>query len=229
MIEKNDSAVALTRLQAFLAEKQYPLNSRLPPERSLCAQLGVNRTALRKALAALEAEGQIWRHVGRGTFVGTKPVEDANDVSSISRRTNPTEVMEARLLIEPELARLAALNATPADIAEMMHCIRKTKGAPDWRIYEAWDTKLHRAIAQATHNALLLALFDTLNMVRRATVWGRLRIARPNPDPSHHSFAEHDALIDAIANRDMDLAASRMRRHLETVRRKLLNPFDNGG
>src|SRR3546814_1815761 len=59
-------------------------------------------------------------------------------------------------------------------------------------------------------------------MVRRATVWGRLRTAKPTPDPGHHSFVEHDALVAAIANRDMDLAAACMRRHLEMVRRKLL-------
>lgn len=226
---QSDGQEALAQLQAFLAAKEYPLNTRLPPERSLCAELGVNRTALRKALAVLEAEGQIWRHVGRGTFIGTRPLDNINDVGFISRRTNPAEVMEARLLIEPELARLAALSATSADIAEMEHCIRKSKAASEWRIYEAWDNKLHRAIAQATRNNLLLALFDTLNMVRRATVWGRLRTAKPTPDPGHHSFAEHDALVAAIANRDMDLAAACMRRHLEMVRRKLLGSAENGG
>src|SRR3546814_6975538 len=87
---------------------------------------------------------------------------------------------------------------TSADIAEMQHCIRKTMAASEWRVYEAWDNKLHRAIAQATRNNLLLALFDTLNMVRRATVWGRLRTAKPTPDPGHHSFAEHDAMIAEI-------------------------------
>ena len=228
--ERSDDADgALSRLQGLLADRQYPLNGRLPPERSLCRELGVNRGALRKALAVLEAEGQIWRHVGRGTFVGTRPAETVGDVSRIGSRTNPADVMEARLLIEPELARLAARNATSTDVDEMRHCIRKTKSARDWRVYEAWDTKLHRAVAAATHNALLLSLFDTLNIVRRATVWGRLRVAKPTPDPSHHSFAEHDALFAAIAERDLDLAAACMRRHLETVRRNLLEPRGNGG
>ena len=63
---------ALTGLRQYLTEQEFSLNSRLPAERDLSTALGVSRTDLRKALAVLEAEGQIWRHVGRGTFVGTR-------------------------------------------------------------------------------------------------------------------------------------------------------------
>ncbi|MGH6913686.1 MAG: FadR/GntR family transcriptional regulator, partial [Geminicoccales bacterium] len=210
------------QLKAHLAERQYPLNQRLPPERSLCGRLGISRSSLRKALAVLEADGQIWRHVGRGTFVGSRPVGNLEGIPSITNRTNPAEVMDARLLMEPELARLAALHARASDIDEMAHCIRQTKAAGEWRIYELWDNRLHRAIAQATGNALLLSLFDALNAVRRAVVWGRLRPYRLTPDLSHHSFAEHDAIFDAIVERDLELAASRMREHLQSVRRNLL-------
>jgi DNA-binding FadR family transcriptional regulator len=212
------------QLKAHLAEQQYPLNQRLPPERSLCGRLGISRSSLRKALAVLEADGQIWRHVGRGTFVGSRPVGNLGGIPSITNRTNPAEVMDARLMMEPELARLAALHARASDIDEMAHCIRQTKGAGEWRIYELWDNRLHRAIAQATGNALLLSLFDALNVVRRAVVWGRLRPYRLTPDLSHHSFAEHDAIFDAIVQRDLELAASRMRDHLQSVRRNLLEP-----
>jgi DNA-binding FadR family transcriptional regulator len=211
------------QLKAHLAEQQYPLNQRLPPERSLCGRLGVSRSSLRKALAVLEEDGQIWRHVGRGTFVGSRPVGDLEG-TSITSRTNPAEVMDARLVMEPELARLAALHARPSDIDEMAHCIRQTKAAGEWRVYELWDNRLHRAIAQATGNALLLSLFDGLNAVRRAVVWGRLRPYRLTPDLSHHSFAEHDAILEAIVERDLELAASRMRDHLQSVRRNLLEP-----
>lgn len=212
------------QLKAHLAEQQYPLNQRLPPERSLCGRLGISRSSLRKALAVLEADGQIWRHVGRGTFVGSRPVGNLGGIPSITNRTNPAEVMDARLMMEPELARLAALHARASDIDEMAHCIRQTKAAGEWRIYELWDNRLHRAIAQATGNALLLSLFDALNVVRRAVVWGRLRPYRLTPDLSHHSFAEHDAIFDAIVQRDLELAASRMRDHLQSVRRNLLEP-----
>ena len=204
------------------------LNSRLPSERKICRDLGVNRTTLRKALDELEADGQIWRHVGRGTYIGSRPVENTNDVSFVASRTNPADVVQARQIIEPELARLAAINATSADIGEMEQCIRKAKTAQDWRLYEAWDNNFHRAIAAAAHNKLLLTLFDTLNTVRRAVVWGRRRTTGLGPDPNHHSFAEHDAIFAAITDRDMNLAATRMRTHLGTVGRNLLGSMDAG-
>lgn len=219
---------ALGKLKAHLEENQYPLNSRMPSERDLCRELGVKRTALRKALDELEANGQIWRHVGRGTFIGSRPVENTNDVSFIASRTNPADVMQTRLIIEPELARLAALHATSADIRVMEQCIRKTKAAREWRLYEAWDNNFHRAIAAAARNKLLLTLFDTLNTVRRAVVWGRRRTTRLGPDFKHHSFSEHDVIIAAIAERDMDLAAKRMRQHLSTVDKNLLGSMDSG-
>jgi DNA-binding FadR family transcriptional regulator len=212
------------RLKAHLAEQQSPLNHRLPPERTLSVQLGASRSSLRKALAVLEAEGQIWRHVGRGTFVGARPAGRLEQLLSIDDGTNPAEVMEARLLIEPELARLAALNARPGDVDEMAHCIRQTQAAREWRVYELWDHNFHRAIAAATGNALLVSLFDALNAVRRAVVWGRLRSYRLTPDLDHHSFAEHDLIFGAIVDRDLEEASRRMREHLLSVRRNLLEP-----
>lgn len=221
-IHKIEEEGALTQLRAYLAQAELMEDARLPPERQLCQALGISRAELRKALAQLEAEGQLWRHVGKGTFVGSRPIDTFADLAAITKRTNPAEVMRTRLLIEPVVARLAALSATSEQIAEMRLCLRKSRAAPSWRQYENWDNRLHRVIAESTQNTLLLALLDTLNAVRRAVAWGRLRHNKVKPDPDHHSFAEHDALVDAIEDRDMDRAAKAMRRHLETVERNLL-------
>ena len=96
-------------------------------------------------------------------------------------------------------------------------------------MYEAWDNNFHRAIAAAGRNKLLLTLFDTLNTVRRAVVWGRWRTTSLGPDLKHHSFAEHDAILAAIVDRDTDLAAKRMRQHLSTVGKNLLELHGFGG
>jgi DNA-binding FadR family transcriptional regulator len=215
---------ALARLRAYLAQIEMPLDSRLPPERTLASALGVTRAELRKALAVLESENQLWRHVGKGTFIGSRPIETLADVAAITRRTNPAEVMRTRLVLEPEVARMAALNATSAHIAEMRTCMQRTRAAQSWRQYEAWDNRLHRVIAESTQNSLLLALLDTLNAVRRAVVWGRLRVDKVKPAPNHHSFDDHEAIVAAIEDRDLDRAASAMRAHLENVERNLLRP-----
>mgnify|MGYP002403685313 CR=1 FL=1 len=210
----------LARLRAFLGN--VPLDGRLPPERELAVTLGVSRAELRKALAQLESEGVLWRHVGKGTFLGSRPIDTVADVAAMTRRTNPAEVMQARLVLEPEIARLAALHATPADIAGMRTCIARTRQAETWRQYELWDNRLHRTIGEAAQNSLLLGLLDTLNAVRRAVTWGRMRRDPVRPAPKHHSFEEHDALVDAIAERDAARAASVMRSHLRSVERNLL-------
>ncbi|QFR34864.1 FadR/GntR family transcriptional regulator [Ancylobacter sp. TS-1] len=213
----------VTQLRGYLAQIDLPDDGRLPPERELSAALGVSRAELRKALDVLEAEGQLWRHVGKGTFMGSRPLDTFADIAALARRSNPAEVMRARIVMEPEIARAAAFTATPADIAEMRMCLARSRQAETWRQYEAWDTRLHRTIAEASQNTLLLGLFDTLNAVRRAVTWGRLRTEPLKPLPDHHSFAEHEAIVDAIEHRDIAGAAAAMRSHLQTVERKLLD------
>lgn len=213
----------------FLTQSNLLESGRLPPERELATALGITRAELRKALAKLEAEGQLWRHVGKGTFVGTRPLDKLADVAGMARRTNPGEVLRARLAIEPEIARLAALNATPAHLAEMHAWMRKSRQAQTWRQYENCDNRLHRVIGEATQNTLLLGLLDTLSAVRQGVNWGRMRVSPLKPSPDHHSFAEHAAIVEAIEDRDLSRAAQAMRTHLQSVERNLLDRVANGG
>jgi DNA-binding GntR family transcriptional regulator len=140
------------RLRRYIADSGFDHNARLPPERVLCSTLGVSRGELRKALAELESDSLIWRQVGRGTFVGARPVHNLNDVEYLEKLARPIKVIEARLAIEPELARLSAIHGAKADFDEIRACSRKCQEARDWRSYEAWDNNFHLAIAKATHN-----------------------------------------------------------------------------
>lgn len=213
---------ALTQLKAFLAQRDVGSDPRLPPERELCELLGVSRGELRKALAIMEADGQLWRHVGKGTFVGARPQEEPADLAVIAARSNPAEVMRTRLLFEPEIAREAALNAASDEIEEMRRVLKRSRAAETWRQYESLDNRLHRLIAEASHNNVLLALFDALNTVRRTVVWGRLRPRADRPPSDHHSFPEHERVVQAIAERDLEGAAKAMRHHLRSVERHLM-------
>lgn len=221
--EREETESALIQLRAYLAQSDLKPNTRLPPERELCETLGVTRGELRRALAVLEEQGELWRHVGKGTFVGARPVADFQFVAGIAAQTNPAEVMRARLAIEPEIAREAALHAKAADVETLWNCATGARNAETWRQYENWDNRLHRAVAQATHNALFLGVLDTLAAVRRTVVWARLREERAGPPADHHSFAEHEAIIRAIEQRDMNAAAEQMRQHLHHVQVLLLS------
>jgi DNA-binding FadR family transcriptional regulator len=209
------------RIKRFIADQGLGHNQRLPPERRFCEQLGVSRVELRKALACMETDGLIWRHVGRGTFIGSRPVRNLDDLDFLRQLANPAQMMDARLAIEPELARLAALHATKSDVDEIRACNQHCRDAEEWRSYEAWDNKFHHAIAKATHNKVLLYLFDTFNVVRRSVVWEQARSTK-RPTSDHFSFDQHDAIHAAIVARDAIEATARMREHLHSVAERIL-------
>jgi DNA-binding FadR family transcriptional regulator len=169
----------------------------------------------------LEREGQLWRHVGKGTFVGPRPPQLV-DISDLAQRSNPVQVMKARIALEPELARLAAVNATAAEIGALSDLNASCRAAATWREYEAYDARFHHEIAEAAHNPVLLALFETLNAVRRAVTWGRPRPSHSSPPADHHSFDDHARIADAIAHREPAAAAEATRRHLQNVEDRLV-------
>lgn len=225
--EEDGMHAALVQLQAYLAQPHLTETSRLPTERELVGMLGVSRGDLRKALAILEEQGQIWRRVGKGTFVGSGPVHETIAIADISTRTTPSEVMRTRLILEPQIAREAALHATQDDVRVMRQSIALSRGAETWRQYENFDNLLHRQIAEASNNVVIISLFDSLNAIRRTVVWGRLREEEVRAPKDHHSFAEHEQIVDAIAQRDLDGAAARMRAHLQSVANRLV-PLHEG-
>lgn len=204
------------KLRDMFNSSGYRHNDRVPPERELCAILGATRHQLRRALAELEAQGRIWRHVGRGTFVGSRPVLNLTDVTYLRDQIKPAQVVAVRFSIEPELCRLAARHASKSDREQLKLCAERCRSAEDWRTYEAWDNNLHHAIARATRNQLFQYFFETLNSVRRSIVWGQPRATR-KPGHDYSSFAEHDVIVSAIAAGDDALAARMMIVHLKSV------------
>ena len=218
----NSANGALTQLRAWLAQDEIAKGGRLPAERELCTRLGVSRGNLRKALLVLEEEGSLWRQVGKGTFVGLKPADEVTSLSAVAARSSLGDAMRARLSFETMLASEAAINATPTELDHLRLCIDASRAARTWREYETCDNRLHRTIAQAAGNELLLAMFDHMNAVRRAVAWSRARPERDQPPAAHHSFVEHDEIVAAIACRDAAAARSSMQRHLNSVLRALV-------
>lgn len=222
-VNKEISKGALVQLRAYIAQGEFALNDRLPPERALCEELGIARSELRKAFAVLESEGSIWRHVGRGTFVGDGRGQagDFQPIAGIAKRTTPQEVMYARLVLEPLLAREAALSATAEHVDQLHEICRKARQAGSWRQYETLDNRFHSLITEATQNTPLIAMYDQLNALRRTIVWGRLRRRHNHPPKDHHSFGEHEAILSAIEQRDTDAALATMKEHLKSVSNSL--------
>ncbi|MFT6105002.1 MAG: DNA-binding FadR family transcriptional regulator [Paracoccaceae bacterium] len=217
---KDSSAknATLVQLRAFLAQSHFRPNDRLPAERLLCEELGVTRAELRKAFAVLEAEGVIWRHVGRGTFMGSGTTgPNMQSIADLARHIPPFEMMRARRLMEPTLAAEAAMHSSSEQMEQLTRICNGARAAKTWREYETLDNQFHRMIAEATQNRPLLAIFDHLNALRRTVAWGRLRQDDALPPRDHHSFAEHERILVAISERNSPAARDAMQQHLHSV------------
>jgi DNA-binding FadR family transcriptional regulator len=182
----------------------------------------MSRTALRKALDALEREGTIWRHVGKGTFLAASGGADGpGGLAGLCRQLTPVRMMRARLCIEPAIAREAAINASGEAITRIKLSKERAASASSWSDYETHDDLFHRSVAEASDNILLLALFDQLNQARRAVAWASVVRESARPPTKHSSFAEHDRIAAAIDAHDPTAAHDAMRRHIGSVSARL--------
>ncbi len=212
-------------LASWLEQSGTSAGERLPSERQLSETLGISRGELRKAMTALEAEGRVERHVGRGTFIkdpGTGGFDDATLLGRLAHVTSPHDAMMARLSLEPEIAGLAAIHASQRHLNEARALADAMRAAKNWAEYEDLDARMHELIAVASGNPLLVELHRIVNAVRLSVVWSVLEIPQGGPPSDYHSFAEHDEIISALEKRDRNAARLAMRNHLKSVRSHLL-------
>jgi DNA-binding FadR family transcriptional regulator len=221
--------------------------SRLPTERRLAADLGVTRSGIRLALAALEADGLISREVGRGTFLrdaaasalaaarrGEPDAGEADDDQGgwekaagprgrpVGPDFAPADVMTIRRLIEPQALPLVVLWATARDFAEMERCVTGGDEAASYEEFETWDLALHRGIIAAAHSPLLVALYGVVESARHGQVWGDLKRRSATRQRRELYQEDHRAVVAALRVRDADAAVKGMRAHLARVAAHLL-------
>jgi DNA-binding FadR family transcriptional regulator len=181
----------------------------LPAERAIAEQYAVKRHRVRQALALLREHGDLEQ---------TRRVNAAGDESLI-RATNPLEVIELRLALEPALARLAAVRATPLEIARI---VRAATTPPDMQRSTA-DLAFHKCVAAASGNALAADLYTLLRKVG-ADARVRVQSSAPTcPNRLAQRDQEHRAVAEAIAARDPERAEAAMRAHLNAVHQLILN------
>ena len=201
--------------------------ARLPTERQLAADLGVTRSGIRHALAALEADGRISREVGRGTFLrGIPPARRAPEADgpAVPTATDfaPADVMTIRRLLEPQAMPLVAIWATARDFGEMERCLAGGDAAASFEEFETWDLALHRCIIGAAHSPLLAALYAQIESARHGQVWGDLKRRSTSSQRRQLYQDDHRAIVTALRERDSDAAVEAMRTHLSRVAEHLL-------
>ncbi|WP_237182953.1 FadR/GntR family transcriptional regulator [Roseomonas marmotae] len=208
--ERRGAAALRNLLARELREDRWAIGEKLPTERELGTRYGVARNTVRRALEALEAEGLITRHVGRGTFRNAPPGAAPVGEEELS----PSDVVECRLMLEPEMISLAVARATQTDIARMTECLRGTDDAGDLPAFERWDAALHDAFALATHNGAIIAMSRSLARVREQTDWGQLKARGNTAERRAILQVQHHAMVDAVRQRDRTEARRVMREHI---------------
>jgi DNA-binding FadR family transcriptional regulator len=196
--------------------------NRLPPERILAAKLGVSRRKIRHALDILEKEGQILRRQGAGTFIATMESAGNDFFRRAIELTNPVEVLEVRLAVEPTLARFAAIRASKSDIEQLNRLVEATDSARTPAAWEVADAAFHRHIAKTSRNALFLAVFDAVIAAIEDVCWHGVRETAHCSKNKATYVGFHRNIAAAVAGRDAALAEELMYMHLKHVQDQLL-------
>jgi Transcriptional regulators len=209
------TAAAFEQLISYVVKGDWKAGDRIPPERELCQQLGIARTSLREALKAMELIGLLESRVGDGTFVCPRSEFLSRPLLWALTGTDHIElgnIMEARALIERDLAGLAAERGTEDEIEAIGQQVRAMREAIDHggSIVDA-DMNFHLAVARAAKNDVLHNAVQLLrNLLRH---WINLKLMLPGV--SEQVLSEHDAIYKAVRRRDPDAARSAMWSHLQ--------------
>ncbi|PAE17043.1 hypothetical protein CHH91_07335 [Virgibacillus sp. 7505] len=197
---------------------------RLPGERELSSMLGCSRTSLREALRVLEAEGIVIAKPGGGRYVQNVDqrlvMEYKFDPVDLMKTTSIMHFLEAREMIEPTIAALACERATDEDIAKMEAALIKVEAKKEgFEEKLERDSMFHLALAEATHNFVLVTTLETnLNMLQQIRLKTLL-----SQDKLQRSSAEHRDIFDAIKRRNAQEASKAMSAHLQRLRESLIN------
>jgi GntR family transcriptional repressor for pyruvate dehydrogenase complex len=209
----------IEQIEGSILAGELKAGDQLPAERELAQRFGVSRTAVREAVKALREKGLVEAYSGRGTFItnGTsQAIRQSLDLMiKIGQPDGCTHLAEVRLILEPEIAALAATRVEEHHLAAMREAIAVMDAArqdPDAFI-EA-DLDFHLALAEAAANPLILSLLDSIVGLLREQ---RLRIFNVDGGPERGQF-HHKRIIEAIEARDAEKAREAMRAHLQQVR-----------
>lgn len=211
-----------SQIREYIKRNGLKVGDRLEPERTLAVTFGVSRSSLRHALQRLATVGVLEIRPGSGVYVAEPGIKHFLRLSAQSSHEDidfPV-VLEARIILEPEMARLAARRADPEDIARGREALRQMAIDLDSKgTYSVeHDATFHLALARATHNRLLEGALAYLYQFNPDTLWRMSRNHLLNQaDVAQEFYRDHEAVLDAIALRRGGKAALLMRNHSQKM------------
>jgi len=184
----------------------------IPPANELAEAWKVGRSSLREAFRVFQLLGVVESKPGRGTVLrNTAPLFALIDWSPFSAAEAISDIVEARLVLEPAIARLAAVRATEADLRMIEQAIdrgRRAIGDADASIQASLD--FHAAVASATNNQTLALTTRLL----RSLYFESTRLSRRDPESYQSLLKDHEEIYAAIRDGEPERAAELTERHL---------------
>ena len=215
--------VIMRRITEFIKEQNLELGDRLPPERELAAALSVSRASVRQAIIALAAQGIITMRHGDGNYISDYN-SDNHTLELFSHflagtQINPNEILEVRIMLECEAARLCALRADEKQMALLQDLLERNRirnGKED--TLNNMNKDLHNAIAAGAGNSALLRIMDVVWDIMGSNMWPLLKKESNNRKKQIElHLDQHEKIVKAICVRN-ELAAHReMYNHLLTI------------
>lgn len=201
----------------------------LPSERELQEQYKVSRTVVREAVKLLAARGIITTASRRGSIISedlTNPVINAILLPCLRSNVIIKDILQVRMLIEPQIAAMASENATQTQIRKLYQTTERMHESMDQyaedlevghRVRNEWDTKWHILLAQCTQNPMLGILIQII----RGLLWEKTEAIHATligAEQSIEGIRQHIAITDAVANQNSELASKLMIEHLKFTR-----------
>jgi len=217
------SDVIMGQLEAMILEGSLKPGQKLPPERELALQFEVSRPSLREALQKLAARGLIIIRQGGGSYVAESVGNSFVDPLSQLFASHPEaqyDLLEFRHALEGVTAYYAALRCTQTDRERLRACHEYLQEAHDAKQF-AKETKadadFHLAIAEASHNAVLLHTMRALFTLLQKNIYSNLESIYPKRDTRALIHEQHSVLLQAILDGDPEAARNAAHDHLVFV------------
>jgi DNA-binding FadR family transcriptional regulator len=205
------------QILALVGEGELPVGARLPSERTLAERFDVSRTCVREAIIALEVQGAVEVRGGSGIYLCALQAAP-RPTFQLPPGPGPIELLRARVLIEPEVAALAASERNDSDLDRIFSALSSMREHIDDKdANQAADRLFHLRIAESTGNGVLLHMVTAMWDCAHGPIWSRIEQHFHTPELRVASQDDHQRVFTALMARDAAAARVAMRAHLERV------------
>ncbi|MFQ3620343.1 MAG: FadR/GntR family transcriptional regulator [Spirochaetales bacterium] len=215
------TTAVVRQIKDLIREQHLKPGDKLPNEMDLSKMFGVSRPTIREAIKSLISQNIVSIRRGRGTFVCETPglVPDPLGFDFIHSSELQVALTEARLIIEPGAARLAARNADAKDIEGIENLLQEMEQSVQMQhVRITKELEFHRSIARATKNPVIVRIVPLIMEAIQKTY----RDAPRTPEDHRQALEEHKKVLQAIQTHDPEGAYQAMKEHLENSLQRTL-------